>query len=106
MAWGDVTPKVSTSAILSTWPSVATVSRSSSSCAIDERVASIGKKVTLSPFSWANFVDSIEASIARSTGHRYAFSMRWWLAGTSITTPETPQSSASWTSGTMQRENA
>ena len=106
MACGEVTPKVSTKAMLSTCPSVATASRSSRSWVIVLRVASIGKKVTFRPFSWAYFVASTDASIARSTGQRYAFSMRWWLAGTSITTPLTPQSSANSTSGTMQRLNA
>jgi hypothetical protein len=70
MAWGDVTPKVSTRAILSTWPSVATVSRSSRSSVIEARVASMGKKVTWSPFSWACLVDCTEASIAFSIGQR------------------------------------
>jgi hypothetical protein len=32
--------------------------------------------------------------------------MRWWLAGTSITTPLTPQEMARSTSETMQREKA
>ncbi len=53
MACGDVTPKVSTRPTVSTCPALATASRSSSSSTIPARVASMGKKETLSPFSWA-----------------------------------------------------
>jgi hypothetical protein len=60
----------------------------------------------VSPSSWARLVASTDAAIARSTGHRYAFSTRWWLDGISMTTPSTPQSAARCTSSTMHRENA
>jgi hypothetical protein len=48
---------------------------------------------------------SIDAPIARSTGQRYAFSIKW-QEGISITTPSTPQSAARFTSSTMHREKA
>ena len=74
--WGERTPNVSTSPTASTCPSVATFWRRSRYSTSPARVASIGKNETVSPSSCARLVASTDASIARWTGHRYAFSTR------------------------------
>ncbi len=70
MACGDSTPKVSTSASASMWPSLPTFSIRSSAHFSSAREKSIGKNTTSSPLSCANLVASTEVSIAFSSGHR------------------------------------
>ena len=70
MACGESTPKVSTKASASMWPSLPTLSIRSIAHLSSAREKSIGKNTTSRPFLCANEVASIEVSIAFSIGQR------------------------------------